>query len=548
MLKQIFLKDLQNKSKNIFSIKGLSKKFCIKENQKKTVPLLVEDPFMPYGCNLRYRSNEYLQKFHQISKDKQTNLIAFFHDKKKNKVSNYGVECTLNYYDASEEIVITSINADRRLKTLNSIPIPILPDENLESNLSYSFSEIKDAPDILKNLNFEVCKNIVSDINKVLYSFLEISSRQTSMDNPILREMHGNVSVMIQNLLKQNMDFIMEISKPEIRLSGFDFQEEKENKEELLTEKDKDKENNEQENFSSNMKKNSKKFDVKETYPEGMSRFNKLIFKTFQDFIKISKSFKKSSQVEDIDEILKCADPFLRTKLLIENIYNMGDYIIKELHIYDEYKKDSAQKHEKFFLRFAKKYIEQVAGTENFEDYKTKLDEWENKKLISEEVKRTIDLELKQAFSTAGNDMEMEDKKKTAIVEEIFSFPWDKRDKIEFDTKFTKEVFNSNLYGMENVKERIFEYVAKLKRTQKDNKKGFVILISGSPGVGKTTVAQLIGKALKRKTGLINLAGENDTIKLKGSRRTYVDSQPSKIYLVFNLFINLIRCVLQGIS
>ena len=130
-------------------------------------------------------------------------------------------------------------------------------------------------------------------------------------------------------------------------------------------------------------------------------------------------------------------------------------------------------------------------------------------------------MELKQAFSQTGNDLELEDKKKTAIVEEIFSFPWDKRDPIEFDTKHTKEVFNRNLYGMENVKERIYEYIAKLKRTHKNSNKGFVILISGPPGVGKTTVAQLIGQALKRKTGLINLAGENDTIKLKGSRRTY---------------------------
>jgi len=478
MLKQILLKDLQKKSKNLFLNKGLSKNFCTTNTQLQTIPLLVEDPFMPYGCNLRYRKNEYLQKVHQISKDKNINLVAFYHDKKKNKVSNYGVECNMNYYDASEEIVITSINADLRVKTLNSIPI--LPDENYDPKNS-KFSQVKDNPEILKNLNYEICKNIVSDINKVLYSFLEISSRQNSMDNPILREMHGNVSIMVQNLLKQNMDFLMEISKPEIRLNGFEFKEEEieieKEKEELKSEKDKEDEKDkdkindfliEAENISlnTNTKKNLKKFDKRETYPEGISKLNKLIFKTFQDFLKISKSFKKTLPVNDLDEILKCPDPFLRTKLLIESIYNLGDYILKELHIYEEYKKDSAQKHEKFFLRFAKKYIEQVAGTENFDDYKSKLDEWENNKIISEQVKRAIELELKQAFSTGGNDMEMEEKKKTAIVEEIFSFPWDKRDNIEFDTKFTKEVFNKNLYGMENVKLRIVEYVAKLKRAQ----------------------------------------------------------------------------------
>jgi ATP-dependent Lon protease len=73
-------------------------------------------------------------------------------------------------------------------------------------------------------------------------------------------------------------------------------------------------------------------------------------------------------------------------------------------------------------------------------------------------------------------------------------------------------------------KERILEFIAKNKRV--NTQKGMVLLLTGPPGVGKTSIAKSIGECLQRPTTVISMGGQNDPIHIKGSKRTYVDSQP----------------------
>ena len=107
------------------------------------------------------------------------------------------------------------------------------------------------------------------------------------------------------------------------------------------------------------------------------------------------------------------------------------------------------------------------------------------------------------------------------------SIPWKKKSKIQTEITKASEVLDSDHYGLEEVKERILEYLAVQQRVSKI--KGPVLCLVGPPGVGKTSLGESIAKSTGRKFVRMSLGGVRDESEIRGHRRTYIGSMPGKI-------------------
>lgn len=109
----------------------------------------------------------------------------------------------------------------------------------------------------------------------------------------------------------------------------------------------------------------------------------------------------------------------------------------------------------------------------------------------------------------------------------LISVPWKKRTRVKHDLSRAAQVLDEDHYGLEEVKERILEYLAVQKRVKK--LKGPVLCLVGPPGVGKTSLGQSIARATNRKYVRLALGGVRDESEIRGHRRTYVGSLPGKL-------------------
>ena len=112
-------------------------------------------------------------------------------------------------------------------------------------------------------------------------------------------------------------------------------------------------------------------------------------------------------------------------------------------------------------------------------------------------------------------------------VETLLALPWGIYGKDNFDLKHAEKVLNKDHYGLEKVKERILEYLAVRALTKSG--KGPILCLVGPPGVGKTSLAQSVARAIDRKFTRMSLGGVHDEAEIRGHRRTYIGAMPGRI-------------------
>ncbi|MCF7928598.1 MAG: endopeptidase La [Spirochaetales bacterium] len=144
---------------------------------------------------------------------------------------------------------------------------------------------------------------------------------------------------------------------------------------------------------------------------------------------------------------------------------------------------------------------------------------------LPDEVKEQVDRELEKFSLMDPNSSEFIVTRN--YLDTIITLPWNDPTPEDFDIGEARKVLDKDHYGLEDVKERIIEFLA--VRNLKKDTKGSIICLVGPPGVGKTSVGKSIARSLKKKFFRFSVGGMRDEAEIKGHRRTYVGAMPGKI-------------------
>ncbi len=229
---------------------------------------------------------------------------------------------------------------------------------------------------------------------------------------------------------------------------------------------------------------------------------------------------------DEKQELLELLDIKERMEKLLVILEREIEILKVEKNIGNKVKSKINQSQKEYYLREQLRVIQEELGEDDelakeIKEYEKKI----SKSKLPKEVKEKAEYELNRLKSSGGFSQESGVIK--TYLDWVLDLPWSKLTKDSLDLNNAAKILDEEHYGLEDVKERIIEYLA-VRRVSKTLKAPILCLV-GPPGVGKTSIAKSIANSLGRKFVRMSLGGVKDEAEIRGHRKTYVGAIPGRI-------------------
>ena len=223
-------------------------------------------------------------------------------------------------------------------------------------------------------------------------------------------------------------------------------------------------------------------------------------------------------------QILEIFDP-------IERLKTVGEYLQRELEVMrierdinEKLREHLAHTQRENILREQLRVIQTELGDDDsleIDEYRQKIKALDLESEIEGKLLKETDRLAKQPFASAESSVIRN------YLDAVLALPWNNTTKERLDIKSARRILDKDHYGLDKVKERIIEFLA-VRKMAPDIKGGIICLV-GPPGVGKTSIAISVAKAMNRKLARMSLGGVHDEAEIRGHRKTYVGAMPGRI-------------------